>query len=202
MHARLAELIAKWRADAAAEQRVSFCADDLDALLASEAQVLPEVLAQRFHEAYERLAPSFGYETRESSRKPWTDVPEQNKRLMIAVCAEVFVGVLPAPKDNLREWLTEFVLRERGLRDAQGKGGQHVGRSPTISPSVLLELECMLRDSRSALPAQAPRGWHESHAVDDTGYQCCVCHVARRGRWAFGAPGTDHTGKPKERSDD
>lgn len=46
-------------------------------------------LAQRFHEAYERLAPDFGYKTREASAKPWAEVPEQNKNLMIAVCAEI-----------------------------------------------------------------------------------------------------------------
>lgn len=48
-----------------------------------------EDLARRFHETYERLAPEFGYSTREASRKPWEDVPEQNRRLMIAVCAEL-----------------------------------------------------------------------------------------------------------------
>ena len=44
-----------------------------------------EQIAQAFHEAYERLAPEFGYRTREASAKPWADVPEQNKSLMIAV---------------------------------------------------------------------------------------------------------------------
>lgn len=48
-----------------------------------------EELARRFHETYERLAPSFGYETREASRKEWADVPDRNKRLMIAVCGEL-----------------------------------------------------------------------------------------------------------------
>lgn len=50
-----------------------------------------ETLAQRFHEAYERLAPSFGYETRTASAKPWAEVPENNRRLMTAVCAEIAV---------------------------------------------------------------------------------------------------------------
>jgi hypothetical protein len=48
-----------------------------------------EDLARLFHEAYERLAPSFGYETREASRTTWELVPDRNKRLMIAVCAEL-----------------------------------------------------------------------------------------------------------------
>ena len=56
-----------------------------------------EALAQRFHEAYERLAPSFGYETREASAKPWADVPDQNKRLMIAVCGEMLAALSQQP---------------------------------------------------------------------------------------------------------
>jgi hypothetical protein len=59
-----------------------------------------EAVARRFHEAYERLAPDFGYRTREASAKPWDEVPEQNRALMVAVCAEL----LP----HLHErWLTE-----------------------------------------------------------------------------------------------
>jgi hypothetical protein len=66
-----------------------------------------EAVARRFHEAYERLAPDFGYRTREASAKPWNEVPEQNRALMIAVCAEL----LP----HLRaQWLAEV---EGALRD-------------------------------------------------------------------------------------
>jgi hypothetical protein len=49
----------------------------------------PEKLAQIFHETYERLAPEFSYQTRKASAVPWEDVPENNKRLMVAVCAEI-----------------------------------------------------------------------------------------------------------------
>ncbi|WP_328902297.1 hypothetical protein OHR86_22410 [Streptomyces sp. NBC_00441] len=56
-----------------------------------------ETIAQRFHEAYEELAPSHGYETREASRKPWSDVPEQNKSLMVAVVDRLLTtGVIAA----------------------------------------------------------------------------------------------------------
>lgn len=48
-----------------------------------------EQLAQLFHETYERLAPNFGYETRKESAVPWLDVPEKNKRLMIAVAEDI-----------------------------------------------------------------------------------------------------------------
>jgi len=48
-----------------------------------------EQLAERFHETYERLAPEYGYETRKESAVPWCDVPDSNKRLMVAVCREL-----------------------------------------------------------------------------------------------------------------
>jgi hypothetical protein len=44
-----------------------------------------EKIAQAFHEQYERLAPAFGYKTREASAVPWADVPDDNKHLMIEV---------------------------------------------------------------------------------------------------------------------
>ena len=46
-------------------------------------------LAKRFHETYEYLAPKFNYNTREESASPWDEVPEANKKLMIATCAEI-----------------------------------------------------------------------------------------------------------------
>ena len=55
-----------------------------------------ESLAQLFHETYERLAPNFGYETRKASAKPWSEVPDQNKVLMVAVCAEIIASHAPS----------------------------------------------------------------------------------------------------------
>lgn len=48
-----------------------------------------EFVAREFHDAYECLAPAFGYETREASRKPWAEVPENNRMLMAAVVEEL-----------------------------------------------------------------------------------------------------------------
>lgn len=53
---------------------------------AASEKARPELVARAFHEAYEELAPSFGYETRRESAKPWAEVPEQNRNLMVAVC--------------------------------------------------------------------------------------------------------------------
>jgi len=56
---------------------------------ASPERVAAERIAQKFHEVYERLAPQFGYVTRKESAKPWAEVPENNRNLMIAVCEEL-----------------------------------------------------------------------------------------------------------------
>lgn len=44
-------------------------------------------LAEAFHSAYERLAPSFGYETREDTKTFSPD--SQNGKLMIATCTDI-----------------------------------------------------------------------------------------------------------------
>jgi hypothetical protein len=94
---------AEWYADPAnwvnrssypgGEPRDSFAIDDEGAkareLLANAGEYDPMDLAQQFHEAYERLAPEFGYSTREASRKTWGDVPENNRHLMTAVCCSI-----------------------------------------------------------------------------------------------------------------
>ena len=46
-----------------------------------------EKLARTFHDVYERLAPSFGYETRKDTRE--FDPESSNGRLMIAACREI-----------------------------------------------------------------------------------------------------------------
>lgn len=50
----------------------------------------PEALAKQFHETYERLAPEFGYATREDTKHFNPD--SANGKLMIAVCAALSVG--------------------------------------------------------------------------------------------------------------
>jgi len=59
--------------------------EDLE--LASDTVYSALVLAQQFHDIYERLAPSFGYETRPETRTFAADSP--NGRLMVAVCEEI-----------------------------------------------------------------------------------------------------------------
>lgn len=53
--------------------------------------IVAEELAKFFHETYEKLAPSFSYKTRKESAVPWSKVPKNNKKLMIAVCKEILL---------------------------------------------------------------------------------------------------------------
>lgn len=46
--------------------------------------ITPEKLASIFHDTYESLAPSFGYETREDTKD--FDLKSKNGKLMVAVC--------------------------------------------------------------------------------------------------------------------
>lgn len=57
--------------------------------MATEQQAVQQVqtIARAFHEAYEQLAPEFGYTTRRSSAVPWDKLPKRNKQLMLAVVA-------------------------------------------------------------------------------------------------------------------
>ena len=52
-------------------------------------QPKPEQLAQLFHETYEDEAPRHSYTTREASAKPWSEVPENNRNLMIETCRRI-----------------------------------------------------------------------------------------------------------------
>lgn len=79
---------ATWQAEQAAARGV---APDRD----------PAKIAQAFHEAYERLAPTFGYQTRDASAVAWESVPEQNKTLMVATVADLLASdVLGIPFDQ------------------------------------------------------------------------------------------------------
>jgi hypothetical protein len=56
----------------------------------------PVALARRFHEVYEDLAPTFGYETRTETRVAWDDLPTENRQLMTAVAAVIQAEALGA----------------------------------------------------------------------------------------------------------
>lgn len=75
-----------------------------------------EYLARQFHEAYENMAPGYGYEIRKETAKLWADVPENNKLLMVAVVKEVMLPVIGALETDLAVAKEE---RDELRRDAQ-----------------------------------------------------------------------------------
>jgi len=68
-----------------------------------------EQLARKFHDAYERLAPNFGYETRKETRE--FDPTAANGRLMIATCAELSGEQRTVAGRTIAEW-REFAKRD------------------------------------------------------------------------------------------
>jgi len=86
-------------------------------------------LAQLFHEAYERLAPSFAYETRKASAVPWEKVPEKNRKLMTAVCDEILGPLLSDAEGLVRE--LEERIRLVTIQDGIWKGGHPKWASET-----------------------------------------------------------------------
>ena len=59
------------------------------AALRLSARLNAREVARRFHDAYESLAPSFGYKTRDASAKPWDELPANLRALMIATVERV-----------------------------------------------------------------------------------------------------------------
>lgn len=99
-------------------------------------------LARAFHEAYERLAPSFGYETRRESAAPWESVPDQNRALMTAVCAEVMAPLLAS-----REAAARADERARCIQDARGYSAalRRSAQEAKADPLMPKDLEVRLR---------------------------------------------------------
>lgn len=111
--------------------------------------------ARAFHEAYERLAPAFGYETRPESAVPWDDVPEQNRALMVAVVTEV-VGPLVAAlaqaeheRDEARKHANKLgrELDEQGdeLERAERQRDRAIEALRTIHTSPICFIDCTER---------------------------------------------------------
>lgn len=102
-------------------------------------------LARRFHETYERLAPSFGYETRRASAVPWEEVPEQNRALMTAVAAEL----LGADR-------TLYIVVRRDCQDVMAVYGSQADA----------DLDVSMRESGGSLGRYRWEKWHMPPVLD------------------------------------
>jgi hypothetical protein len=134
------------------------------------ARVFAEPLAQEFHETYEALAPDFGYRTREASAKPWAEVPDQNRGLMVAVCQRILEKRAseqePQRQDGLREQLesVKYLAVKAGCYDAadaiSGLLGRPVLRSAGDGPAVDLAVWLTSLDD-----PEDPKGLEERRTV-------------------------------------
>ena len=61
-------------------------------------EIAPLDLAIHFHNTYERLAPSFGYKTREETKQ--FDINSNNGQLMVAVCETILNDTLQILNDK------------------------------------------------------------------------------------------------------
>lgn len=64
-------------------------------------EIAPLDLAMHFHNTYEKLAPSFGYKTREDTKQ--FDINSNNGQLMVAVCQTILNDILQIPNDKETE---------------------------------------------------------------------------------------------------
>lgn len=124
----------------------------------------PTAIAQAFHEAYERLAPSYGYETRRESAVPWADVPEQNRALMTAVAAEVAPLIAAKPireRDSLARRLSirfgELEEARAALRQAHDEQENDVDRARdrTLADLAIHYVNCSDSEAETGEPYDA-----------------------------------------------
>lgn len=75
-----------------------------------------EQIAAEFHETYERLAPQFGYETREETRQFDPDSP--NGKLMIAVCRAIIPVIQADEREECAKIVDEYGVTKATLGPA------------------------------------------------------------------------------------
>lgn len=107
-HEMLTPLDAEWDRTGAGPKEAMLIAVRAAVAAADEARGLTgrewraedaEPITRAFHNHYERLAPQFGYKTREASAVAWEDVPAENKGLMRATVGSLLCDgtILPGP---------------------------------------------------------------------------------------------------------
>lgn len=98
--------------------------------------VTAEEIAQSFHEIYEHLAPTFGYQTREASAVAWDQVPEGNRRLMIATVQHVLQQWFPA---HLSDGAPEVEVTQSELQLPSRRSGARNVSAPHLQSAFIDE---------------------------------------------------------------
>lgn len=104
-------------------------------------------LARRFHDAYERLAPSFGYETSQDTKV--FDPASANGKLMIAVCA--VVARFDARDALIEELVDALDMSRRRLEKIADDAWYGDARDfKRLIPGVFLEYDAALTRAQQA----------------------------------------------------
>lgn len=68
-----------------------------------------EAAAEASHDAYEHAALRHGWETQERSRKPWADVPEENKATVREATRAALEVAMPVIENELRNVIAQEI---------------------------------------------------------------------------------------------
>ena len=149
----------------------------------------PLELAIKFHEIYERLAPSFGYETRTETRE--FNPESANGKLMIAVCDEIAAhsfklpAVAPLSEAELermwREWATgpvkTVVEFARAIESAvAARYTERIAELMELADRLKLEAQMHAQEARTANSTIAEI------------YQCVTGKTGEPGNWNGAEP--------------
>jgi len=138
-------------------------------------ELKPERLAEIFHTNYERLAPEFGYKTREASAVEWKDVPEPNRGLMIATCGAVMQVMEQRFYAEVARWKAGAPFAE--LADQLQAAEMKISFLYNSAHADKLDYEDREAELRQALKALAdPNNWYRefdspSHTTTVTAWQ-------------------------------
>jgi hypothetical protein len=104
-----------------------------------------EVVARMFHSHYERLAPLWGYRTREASATEWDQVPLRNRELMVATAKAVIdelVGREDEPGRTVRIERGDHPIGYMSIDEFQSLGLLHEINRLILHPiGVALEID-------------------------------------------------------------
>lgn len=142
-------------------------------------------LAVRFHDTYERLAPSFGYETRPDTKA--FDPESPNGRLMIAVCSELSAALASQPQatggaverkydtSDMKGWVTDTV--DRYAREFKGARFSYEVTERLVEIFERTIRETNVLAALATQPAPSPGGWQDiSTAPKVIEFRCLLAH--------------------------
>jgi hypothetical protein len=132
-------------------------------------------MAKIFHDTYERLAPSFGYETRKDTKV--FDPESPNGKLMAAVCGEVVSAVLTeteADKTIITELENQVASNIATIRDMAGKLAELEGQPSWPTPQPM---ETAPKDEKPILIwLSLEKNWVRIPRADDLLYKPFYLH--------------------------